>query len=65
MYGPCFIEWQVDIYEVRNLGTCLLYIKIKCTAICLKRLRKIMECFSWEKQDLSQFRIGFFPKGDY
>jgi len=50
------------LYELRKLGTGLLCIEIKCPAICLKRLRKIMDCFGRENKDLSQFRTSFFPR---
>jgi hypothetical protein len=53
---------KLILYEVRTLGTGSLYFEIKCTAMYLKRLRKIMDCFCRDRQDLSQFRIGFFPR---
>jgi len=59
---PVLLNDKLILYEVRTLGTGSQYIEITYVAICLKRLRKIMECFSRDRQDLSQFRIGFFPR---
>ena len=62
MYDPVLLNDRFIMQKVRKLGTGLLCIEIKCTAICLKRLRKIMNCFGRKKKDLSQFRIDFFPR---
>jgi hypothetical protein len=59
---PVLLNDKLLLYKVRKLGTGSPCFEIKCSAICLKRPRKIMECFSQDKQDLSQFRIGFFPR---